>query len=52
MEDLDFDNELIYIRVTKNRKLVIIPMGKAIKKVLLEYLRIRGGKQKTFYFAI
>lgn len=35
IEDLDFDNELIYIRVTKNRKLVIIPMGKATKKVLL-----------------
>lgn len=41
IEDLDFDNELIYIKVTKNRKTLIIPMGKAIKKVLLEYLRVR-----------
>lgn len=45
IQDLDFDNELIYIRITKNRKLVIVPMGKAIKKILLEYLRIR--KRRT-----
>ena len=50
IEDLDFDNELIYIRVTKNRKLVIVPMGQAIKKVLLEYLRIRGGEAEDFLF--
>ena len=45
IEDLDFDNELIHIKVTKNRKAIIIPMGKTIKKILLEYLRIRKRRK-------
>lgn len=48
IQDLDFENELIYIRVTKNRKLLVIPMGKAIKKVILEYLRFRKRKGSRF----
>lgn len=51
IEDLDFDNELIYIKVTKNRKSIIIPMGKTIKKVLLEYLRIRK-RRKNWLFVL
>lgn len=50
IQDLDFDNDLIYIRTTKNRKLLVIPMGKAIKKVLFEYLKIRGGEPEDYLF--
>lgn len=50
IKDLDFDNDLIYIRITKNRKLLVIPMGKTIKKVLLEYLKIRGGEPEDYLF--
>lgn len=50
IKDLDFDNEIIYIDVTKNRKPLVIPMGKTIKKVLLEYLRIRGDKLEDYLF--
>jgi integrase/recombinase XerD len=50
IQDLDFDNDLIYVRVTKNRKLLIIPMGKAIKKVLFEYLKVRGGEKEDYLF--
>ena len=50
IEDLDFENELIYIKVTKNRKPLVIPMGKAIKKVLLEYIKIRKGEEQDYLF--
>lgn len=50
IKDLDFENDLIYVRVTKNRKMLVIPMGKAIKKVLLEYLKIRSGQPEDFLF--
>lgn len=50
IKDLDFDNDLIYVRETKNRKLLVIPMGKAIKKILLEYLKIRGGNKEDYLF--
>ncbi len=48
--DLDFDNDIIYVRVTKNRKTIIIPMGKALKKVLLEYLKYRNGESDDYLF--
>lgn len=50
IKDLDFDNELIYINVTKNRKPLVLPMGKTIKKILFEYLKIRSGKQEDYLF--
>lgn len=49
-EDLDFDNDLIYVRATKNRKALVLPMGKALKKILLEYLKIRGGEPSDYLF--
>ena len=50
IQDLDFDNDLIYVRVTKNRKLLVMPMGTTIKKVLLEYLKFRGGEKEDYLF--
>ena len=50
IQDLDFENDLIYIRVTKNRKTLVLPMGKTLKKVLLEYLRYRSGEDNDYLF--
>lgn len=50
IEDLYFDNNLIYVMVTKNRKSLIIPMSISLKKVLIEYLRIRGGNPEDYLF--
>lgn len=50
IEDLDFDNDIIYIRVTKNRAILIMPMAKALKKVLLEYLKYRNGELQDYLF--
>ena len=50
IKDLDFDNDLIYLRTTKNRKLSVIPMGKAIKKILLDYLKVRGTENEDYLF--
>ena len=41
IKDLDFDNDVVYIRVTKNRKQLIIPLNCTIKKIILDYLEIR-----------
>ena len=49
IEDLDFENELIYVKVTKTRKTSIIPMGKTIKKILLEYLMIRKRRKNRLF---
>lgn len=41
IKDLDFDNEIVYIRTTKNRKLLIIPLNDIIVNILHEYLTYR-----------
>lgn len=44
--DLDFDNGYITLTVTKNRKVLIIPMGADLQPILFEYLRYRQAKSK------
>ena len=48
--DLDFINQLIHIRKTKNRKEQIIPMSDVLCKVLREYLRYRKGTSEDYVF--
>lgn len=50
IEDLDFENDLIYIDTVKNRKPLVIPMSIALKKVLIEYLAIRKGSSEDYVF--
>ena len=50
IKDLDFDSEFINITHTKNRKALIIPMNSDIKRILLEYLKYRGGGQDDYLF--
>lgn len=50
IEDLDFENDLIYIDTVKNRKPLVIPMSITLKKVLIEYLAIRKGSSEDYVF--
>lgn len=51
IKDLDFDNVVVHVNVTKNRKALIIPMNKTIVKILKEYLRIRQHEtEEDFLF--
>ena len=37
IKDLDFDNAVVYVNTTKNRKPLIIPLNEDIVKILQEY---------------
>ena len=50
IKDLDFDNSVVYVNVTKNRKPLIIPLNADIKKILQEYLKYRKGAAEDFLF--
>lgn len=49
VKDIDFNNEVVFVNVTKNRKPLIIPLNKIIIKVLKEYLRIRQPETEEDY---
>lgn len=49
-KDIDFDNALIYINKTKNRKAQVIPLSKTLSNILTEYLQYRGGKSDDYLF--
>lgn len=48
--DLDFENGVIYLRKTKNRKQQIIPLSNTLSNILQEYLSIRGGEPEDYLF--
>lgn len=50
VKDLDFDNLLIRLRTTKNKKEQYIPMAVSLRTVLLEYLDIRGNDKENYVF--
>jgi integrase/recombinase XerD len=50
INDLDFDNALIQVNVTKNRKAQIIPMSATLASVLKEYLVYRKGESGDYLF--
>ncbi len=50
IKDLDFDNRIVYVNVTKNRKPLIIPLNEDIVKILHEYLKYRQGKPDEWLF--
>lgn len=50
IKDLDFDNEVVYISHTKNRKALIIPLNSTILKILKEYLKYRQGNLGDYLF--
>ena len=50
IKDLDFDNRIVYVNVTKNRKPLIIPLNEDIVKILREYLKYRQGSPDDWLF--
>ena len=49
IKDVDFDNEVVYINVTKNRKPLIVPLNNDILKILREYLKYRNHESNDEY---
>jgi len=50
INDLDFENALIQVNKTKNRKAQIIPMSATLASVLKEFLVYRKGESGDFLF--
>jgi len=48
--DIDFDNETIILKKTKNKNQQIIPISNSLKVVLLEYLKYRKGTDENYLF--
>lgn len=48
--DVDFENGLITLRRTKNRKQQIIPLSNKLSIILKEYLEVRGGEGEDYVF--
>ncbi|MBE7055835.1 MAG: site-specific integrase [Ruminococcaceae bacterium] len=49
IKDLDFDNNLIYVSVTKNRKPLLVPINKTMGNILSEFMRYRQYKTSDDY---
>jgi integrase/recombinase XerD len=52
VQDLDFENQLISYKFTKNRKQQIVPMSNSLKKVLVEYLEYRKPEAMDDYIFV
>ena len=50
IEDIDFDNNTIILKKTKNKNQQIIPIANSLKTVLLEYLKYRKGMGEDYLF--
>ena len=49
IKDLDFDNNVVYVNVTKNRKPLIVPLNHTMVNILSEYLKCRKHKTTDDY---
>ena len=49
IKDSDFDNEVAHIKVTKNRKPLIVPLNGTIIKILKSYLEVRQHETEEDY---
>ena len=52
IKDVDFDNKLIYVNVTKNRKPLIVPMSNSLSDILKEYLSLRPHKSNDEFLFV
>jgi integrase/recombinase XerD len=50
IKDVDFDNDVVNINVTKNGKPLIIPLNSDIIRILKEYLKYRDGEPSDYLF--
>ena len=49
IKDVDFDNQVVYVNVTKNRKALIVPISQTMARILEEYLKYRQHKSNEDY---
>ena len=49
VKDIDFDNRVVYVNVTKNRKPLIVPLNQTMTNILSEYLKYRHHKSDNDY---
>ena len=49
VKDIDFDNNVVYVNVTKNRKPLIVPLNRTMVNILTEYLKYRQHKSNEDY---
>ena len=49
VKDIDFDNNVVYVNVTKNRKTLIVPLNQTMVNILIEYLKYRQHKSDEDY---
>ncbi len=49
IKDIDFDNCVVYVNVTKNRKPLIIPLNQTMISILKEFLKYRQHKSNDDY---
>lgn len=50
IKDVDFENGVIHLTKTKNRKQQIIPLSKTLAEILEEYLIVRDGSPDEYLF--
>ena len=50
IKDIDFDNKVVYVNITKNRKPLIVPLNDDIIQILKEYLRYRNEERDDYLF--
>lgn len=50
IKDIDFDNEVVYIRMTKNIKSLILPLNSTIDTILHKYLIVRQYNNDDYLF--
>ena len=48
IKDVDFDNNVVYVNVTKNRKPLIVPLNRTMVNILSEYLKYRHLRKYVF----
>lgn len=46
VKDVDFDNNVVYVNITKNRKPLLIPINQTMAHILNEYLKYRKHNNK------
>ena len=44
VKDIDFDNCMVHVKVTKNRKNLLVPFNKTLANILQEFLKYRKNK--------
>lgn len=48
--DIDLENKLVILKITKNKKETILPLTESLVLILEEYLQYRGGTKDDYLF--